>query len=204
MLRLTGGQWKGRAIRTPPSLKTRPSHSRLREALFNTLQGQVEGKRVLDLFAGSGSLGFEALSRGAAHAVFVEKNRLVIKIIEENALTFKATEKVEVRQEEVERYLQEVEKLSHCFDLIFADPPYEKGWEKLLFEKAPFERILLPGGLFCLESSAKEKELPDETDFLVKIREKKYGDSLLTSYRRRETAKETKKEAGKEAGDEKN
>lgn len=176
-------------IHTPAGLKTRPTQARLRQALFNSIQFEIPEARVLDLFAGSGSLGFEALSRGAASVVFVESARPVCKLIEKNAAELKVSDRIELVEgavlERVERMLQR-----GPFGIVLADPPYAEGWELKLLRELPWDRLLTPGGHFCLEWGTQKSvvaELPDSIGLLVKVREKNYGDSVLSTYQRPET-----------------
>ncbi|MEO5969586.1 MAG: 16S rRNA (guanine(966)-N(2))-methyltransferase RsmD [Bdellovibrionia bacterium] len=187
MIRLTGGLFRGRVIHTPANADTRPTQARLRQALFNSLQAHTESAKVLDLFAGSGALGFEALSRGAKEVVFVEKSRTASALIQKNAQLLKVTEQVHIITGSVETAL---EKLKHFgpFDLVFADPPYEDGWEIKLLNQWPWDALLSDEGFLCLEwGSLKSQvsELPADVNSLEKIREKQYGDSVLTTYSKR-------------------
>jgi 16S rRNA G966 N2-methylase RsmD len=199
--------------------------------LFNSIQTIIPGSKVLDLFAGSGALGFEALSRGAESVVFVESSRNALKLIQKNAEILGVTDRVQLVSEplvgrpeestgshrserrpdfrpEIRPEIRRVEyqkaggnsfgafraiwPLIHTsapFDLVLADPPYGGGWEKLLLEELPWDQLLVEGGFFCLEwgiqksQDYKASTLPDEVLQLVKVREKNYGDSVLTSYR---------------------
>lgn len=186
MLRLTGGEFRGRMIKTPSGTNTRPTQARLRQALLNSLQASIPGSRVLDLFAGSGALGFEALSRGAEFVAFVETSKPALALLNQNAKELKVMERVKVLGDSVEKSARALETLGP-FDVIFADPPYAEGWETKLLETFPWEKLLAPDGMFCLEwgmQKSQVKELPDNTPFLVKVREKNYGDSVLTTYQR--------------------
>lgn len=187
MLRLTGGEFNGRTIHAPANLKTRPTQAKLRQALFNSIQARIPDANVLDWFAGSGALGFEALSRGAARVVFVEASKPAAKLIRKNAELLGVEDRIEIHAENVESSWLDQEPTPHLHDLVLADPPYEGGWELKLLLHAPWARLLKPGGIFCLEWGAQKsqaKELPENVPFLVKIREKNYGDSLLTTYQR--------------------
>lgn len=189
MLRITGGEFRGRFIKTPKNENTRPTQARLRQALFNSIQMRVGRARVLDLFAGSGALGFEALSRGSESVVFVENARAPLHLIAGNAQELKVTDRVKIISDEISETPGFWSKLTALgpFDIVLADPPYADGWEMLLLEKAPWEQLLAPEGIFCLEWGLKKSkiaELPEKFPFLVKAREKKYGDSVLTTYER--------------------
>lgn len=188
MIRITAGEWKGRALATPPNDKTRPTQARLRQALFNSIQFDIPEAKVLDLFAGAGSLAFEALSRGAAEAVLVENHRGALEAIQKNIRELKIGPNVRVLKEDVYSAIRQAARFGP-FDFVFADPPYAEGHELRLLEELPWPELLVPGGSFLLEwgtQKSKIEALPDETAHLVKIREKVYGDSVLTTYRRTE------------------
>lgn len=188
MLRITGGEFRGRLIAAPPGDATRPTQSRLRQALFNSLQASIPDAKVLDLFAGSGALAFEALSRGAALAVLVENARPAIKAIQKNVADLKVQDRVRLISLSVDELGSELEPLGP-FDVVLADPPYADGWEIKLLEELPWDQLLVPGGFLSLEwgtQKSKPETLPEETAFLVKVREKTYGETILTTYQRRE------------------
>jgi 16S rRNA (guanine966-N2)-methyltransferase len=124
-MRIIAGEWRGRKLIAPAGRETRPTADRTRETLFSMLAsrlGSFEGLRVADLYAGSGALGLEALSRGAGHATFVESERAAIKAIEANAAALKAGEKSVVRATSAASL-----PAGEPFDLVFADPPYAPG-----------------------------------------------------------------------------
>jgi len=143
---------------------------------------------VLDIFAGSGSLGFEALSRGAASAVFIEQNPKAAKIISENQRALKVEDRSRVLIQSAEVFWKNPEKGEGLvkewgpFDFIFADPPYEFGWESKLLENMPWELLLAKDGQFIVEWSDRNVELPDTIACLRKTRERDYGQTWLTSY----------------------
>ncbi len=183
MLRITGGEYRGRFIKAPKNDRTRPTGAQLRQALFNSIQAHIPDARVLDLFAGSGALGFEALSRGAAHVTFVEIARPVVKLISENARELKCEDRARIVNSPVEQFLKSPQGAP--FDLILVDPPYEEGWETKVLGQENWTELLVPQGLLCLEwgrLKSQISELPDRASCLVKVREKNYGDSLLTTY----------------------
>jgi 16S rRNA (guanine966-N2)-methyltransferase len=190
MMRITGGRHRGRAVEAPAHLSTRPTQSKLRQALFNTLQAEIPGARVLDLFAGSGILSFEALSREAVHAVCVERARDAAKVIEENAAELGLESQITLITGAVERSVDQMVR-GGPFDVVLADPPYGQDWERRLLSELPWDKLLVPGGFFCVEwgiqGSGKknfDQVLAAEWPFLVKIREKLYGESVLTSFQR--------------------
>jgi len=124
-LRIIGGQWRGRLLPFPDAVGLRPTPDRVRETLFNWLQGVVTGARCLDLFAGSGALGLEALSRGATKTVLVESNPVVVTTLREHLVRLDAAKHGQVLQGNALDYLQGP---SQPFDLVFIDPPFHQGW----------------------------------------------------------------------------
>ena len=134
-MNIIGGMYKGRIIYMPKGAGIRPTSNKVREALFNILGDKVPGAAVLDLFAGSGSLGLEALSRGAAKAVFIDNNTRCISTIKRNLEKLRAPSGVKITQLNV---LQGIKKMSdrEKFDLIFLDPPYFKDWVKKNLDKS--------------------------------------------------------------------
>ena len=186
MLRLTGGEFRGRLIKTPKDLTTRPTQARLRQALFNSIQFQLQDSVVLDLFAGSGALGFEALSRGASRVVFVETSKAALKMLAENIAELGVKDRAVIIAGPVESSFAELLKWGP-FQIVLADPPYAEGWEEVLLQKTPWGEMLDEGGLFVIEwgrLKSQLKELPDNTPFLVKTREKIYGESVLSTFKK--------------------
>ncbi|MFZ9596355.1 MAG: 16S rRNA (guanine(966)-N(2))-methyltransferase RsmD [Bdellovibrionia bacterium] len=184
MLRITGGQFRGRMIQTPAQDHTRPTQARLREAWFNSLGPYLQGARVLDLFAGSGALGFEALSRGASHVVCVENSKPALRVIHQNIQALALGSQIEVFGLSVTLALSHLKKKGP-FDLIFADPPYAEGWEMKMLEQWPWGELLASDGRFCLEwgvQKSQVSQLPDCVSGLKKVREKHYGDTMLSTY----------------------
>ncbi len=187
MLRLTGGIFRGQSIQTPNQSQTRPTQSKLRQALFNSLQSVTPEAYVLDLFAGSGALGFESLSRGASQVVFVESSPGVAQCILRNAQHLKVMNQIKLLNEALPKVIPRLIAYGP-FDLVLADPPYDKDWGMFLLSHLPWSQLLTMGAYFCLEWRVQKinskNELPDEVAGLQKVREKKYGDSVLTTYLR--------------------
>jgi 16S rRNA (guanine966-N2)-methyltransferase len=124
-VRIIGGQWRRRVLRFPESEGLRPTPDRVRETLFNWLGQELDGQHCLDLFAGSGALGFEAASRGAGRVVMVELGGRVLASLNDNAALLQATPQIEIKRADALQYLAST---TAKFDLIFLDPPYHKGW----------------------------------------------------------------------------
>lgn len=175
-MRIVAGSRKGHGIEAPRGVVTRPTSDRVREAVFSLL-GSVEETRVLDLFAGSGALGLEALSRGARSCLFVERDRRACHVIERN-LERLGLETGVVRCAGVERVLREEAASGRTYDLILADPPYGE-WERherALADLLP--RVLEPGGRAVVETAADvEPALP-----LDLVTTRRYGSARVTVY----------------------
>ena len=174
-MRVITGTARGRRLKTPENYDIRPTTDNVKESVFNIIQFDIEGRRVLDLFAGTGQLGIECLSRGAAEAVFVDENTAAVKIVKENLKTCGFT--AAVLQQDALSYLR------HCgrFDLVFVDPPYDSGLYESVLETINSVDILSDGGIILCESR-REKTLPDMRDPYRKKKEYNYGRVKLTVY----------------------
>jgi 16S rRNA (guanine966-N2)-methyltransferase len=170
-VRIVAGKWRGRRIKPPADERVRPTADRVREAWMSILPADLPGARVIDLFAGSGALGLEALSRGAVSAVFVEKGARSLRALRENAIALEAEDEIEIHRADA---VQFAARLSHgSFDVAFADPPYRLGLATHMAElwlATPFARVL---GI----EHEKSLELPGTEDRRV------YGDTVVTFYR---------------------
>ena len=171
-MRIITGTARGCRLKTPKGEATRPTADRIKESLFNILGRRVEAAHVLDLFAGTGALGLEALSRGAASALFVDERTSAL--IEENARHTRLSERAEIVRGDALRILTRLGAQGRAFDLIFCDPPYRRGlWEKAL-SSVDREGLLAPGGCMIVENAAEETALPP-LDLLRCVREEGYG-----------------------------
>ena len=175
-MRIVAGRHKGRRLRAAAGAGTRPTADRVREALFSIL-GSVDGLRVLDLYAGSGALGIEALSRGAASATFVESARPALAAIRSNLEA--AGEEAEVAASDVVAWLRAAADREHAFDLVFCDPPYDAAARvaQPLAELLP--RVAAPQALIVTESSKRNPLLLD----LPLTDERTYGDTRIAIHR---------------------
>jgi 16S rRNA (guanine966-N2)-methyltransferase len=170
-MRIIAGQWRGRTIKAPKDDRVRPTGDRAREAWMSIVQPEIPGARVLDLYAGSGALGLEALSRGAESADFVDVAPAAIKAIRENGTTLGALSRMHIHRGEALRFAQKL--AAGAFDLAFADPPYNLGMAPRLaaqWLRVPFAAIL------GIEHDAHE-DLPEGGDTRV------YGGTAVTIYR---------------------
>lgn len=184
-MRITGGVFGGRNLKVPKSDLIRPTQDRVREAVFNILQFELPGKRFLDLFAGSGVVGLEALSRGASSVTFVERERRHLKVLAENLalLGAEAAGRTETVAGDAYGFLSRYAGLG--FDIAFADPPYalgeEKGYASVLATLA--ERgVVAPGGLFIAEMTAVQRA--EETPGWELVRDRTYGKTRICMWRR--------------------
>ena len=162
-MRIIAGQWRGRPIEAPPGQSTRPTADRLRETLFNMLAsrlGSLDGLRVADLFAGSGALGLEALSRGAAHATFVETDSKAADVIARNAARLSASDRAHLIRGSALALPR-----SEPFDLILADPPYAADAGTAVAEAVAKAEWLAPGGWMSIETSRSDQV--EGGDFVV-------------------------------------
>lgn len=180
MMRIIAGEWRGRRLETREGMDVRPTPERVKEALFNILQFQLEGRRVLDLFAGSGQLGLEALSRGAAEAVFVDESRDSAAVVKRNIASLKAEAKTRLYQTDFAAFLM---RRQEPFDIVFLDPPYRSG--KLEAALPLAAAITNPGGTIIAEHPTDE-ELPDEAGDFRKGKSYRYGKIYLTVYRHKD------------------
>jgi len=166
-IRIIAGEFKGRRIKTPASDKVRPTADRVRESWFSILQGAIPGARVLDLFAGSGALGFEALSRGALSVAFVEKHNASLAVIHDNAAILEVSDHVTIHRTDAIRFTERLQP--GAYDVAFADPPYATDDVTrlvALFRATPFAR------LFSIEHSIDRIVEGGDT--------RRYGDSAVT------------------------
>ncbi len=154
-VRIVGGEWRRRVLRFPDSEGLRPTPDRVRETLFNWLGQDMDGQTCLDLFAGSGALGFEAASRGADRVVLVEKEPKVASLLQENAKMLQAAPRVEIVKGDGLQYLTST---TVKFDVIFLDPPFKKGWLDRIIPLLP--RVLKEDGALYIEAENKIEALP--------------------------------------------
>ena len=183
-MRIIAGKYRGRKLKSPPSLETRPTSDRLRETLFNILAPRIEGARFLDLCAGSGAVGIEALSRGAQHITFVDRSQKMRAVIEANL------ESLEVDQSEIEIVTADAadllrrvaKKKGEAFDIIFFDPPYLTDYHRVMdYVGEHLEQLLSKHGVVIVEHH-KKTQLPVEFSALRRYRALKQGDSILSFY----------------------
>ncbi len=180
-LRILAGEFKGRLLKSPRGDQTRPTTSMLRKAVFDILQQRICGTDFLDLFAGSGAMGLEALSRGASHVTFVENHKEALRSLRANVDSLKLGPQVTIYSLDVFEILKKLSQRNRSFDLIYADPPYHRPaiyTELLTFIDT--SSLLAKEGLLLLESPLQFKS--PILSRLVSIDERRFGDSLLHQY----------------------
>lgn len=182
--RILAGSLKGRALVVPRGRETRPLRSIARGSLFDILAPELRGARFLDLFAGSGAVGFEALSRGAAAVVLVDSGRPALEAMRRTNATFGTAEQVRIIGGDAGRFLR-TQDARDGFDLLFLGPPYplyrdgQRAYLNELFEE--LETVTLPGGLVVIESP--DGSLPPRPRGLAFERERRFGESVLGFHR---------------------
>jgi 16S rRNA (guanine966-N2)-methyltransferase len=181
-MRVIAGTSRGRRLTMFEGRDVRPTPDRVREALFSILQsklGSFSGIKVLDLFAGSGALAIEALSRGAASACLVEKDRTAELVIRKNLSLCKLEENTTLHIKDALRCLHEF--TAGSFDLIFLDPPYSQGLAEQALLEIESQGLLSDDGIICAETGAKEV-LPESVGNLQRIDQRRYGTIMINFY----------------------
>lgn len=181
-MRVITGSAKGIHLKTPSGLRTRPTSDRVKEAIFSVIQFEVEGSCFLDLFAGTGQMGIEALSRGASRAVFVDAWKDACSLIRENLQLTKLTDRAQVVQSDYASYLK---RCRQCFDIVFLDPPYaEISLENSLNFISEIDILSDRGIIICERPS--EKQLEMEFPGLQREKDYRYGKTCITVFRKAE------------------
>lgn len=177
-MRVITGKARGMTLRTLEGDNTRPTTEKVKEAVFSAIQFDIEGKRVLDLFAGSGQMGIEALSRGAKEAVFVDKDKGAVSIIKENLKKTKLDGFTSVIQSDALSFLRMNVRV---FDIVFLDPPYAS--DLLMKSLEGVSDFVADGGTVICEHSYGD-DMPEEINGISKYRDYKYGKTAVTIYRK--------------------
>ena len=178
-VRIISGKFGGRKIQAPDNSRTHPMSERIRNALFNSVGAEVQGAKVLDVFAGTGAIGLEALSRGASNVTFVEKDRVAQKVLSENIETLGVYTTTCVIKTSLASWLSTYQ--GEGFDIIFADPPYH---DTQFSTVSRLFSLLKPGGLMVLSHPGRGEE-PTGTGVIV-VDHRSYGNAFLTFYRRKD------------------
>ena len=178
-MRIISGTSKGRKLVTPRSQFLRPTSDRVKESIFNILQDEIVGKVVLDLFAGTGNLGIEALSRGAKKTIFVEKGRQALRLIQRNLTQFGLEERSEILPKDANRAIGILKQRGKTFDLIFMDPPYEKGMIEKTLMILTSHQIYHKDSILVIEHNRREP-LSTVMEGWNLIRQRRIGDTLIS------------------------
>lgn len=180
-MRIIGGEFRSRTIKSPSNTAARPTKDMVREAIFNIIAGRIENSRVLDLFAGSGALGLEALSRGAASCAFVENHPECAGVITENIGKLGVSEKTRVFRQDTFLYLESLKGCKEKFDIIFSDPPYGMGATRNILIMIGRYDILCHSGLLIAEHDSRESVPRSEADVSI-YKQKSYGITSISVF----------------------
>lgn len=183
-MRIIGGNARGRRLKTPKGQGVRPTSARVKESLFNILPHDLAGMKVLDLFAGTGNLTIEALSRGAAEALLVDSSPRSERTIRENLRQLGLVDRTRVWMMPVARALRELAARGETFDIIFLDPPYERRLLEPTLKIIAGGALLRPSGMLIAEHSTRET-VERNYGTLALADQRRYGDTLLSFYRAR-------------------
>ncbi|WP_226665865.1 16S rRNA (guanine(966)-N(2))-methyltransferase RsmD [Metabacillus litoralis] len=181
-MRVVSGDFKGRQLKAVPGVTTRPTTDKVKEAIFNMVGPYFEGGTALDLFAGSGGLGIEALSRGIDHCIFVDREAKAIQTIHKNLELCRATGSSEVYRNDAERAIKPIVKRGVQFSLIFLDPPYKQQKLKALINMIDENNLLKKNGYIITEHGS-DVELDIEIGRFIQLKHETYGMSSITIYR---------------------
>lgn len=180
-MRVIAGSAKKRRLKSPGKLPVRPTADRVKESLFNILSPRIKECFFADLYAGTGGVGIEALSRGAKKTLFVEKDPRVVRLLKENIELAGLGAGAEIMQCDVETALRRVAGRRDFYDIIFADPPYRQGLAAMTLNILARHPVWQENALVIMETDANE-ELPVKTGVLALWRREKYGDTALYFY----------------------
>jgi 16S rRNA (guanine(966)-N(2))-methyltransferase RsmD len=181
-MRVIAGAFKGRPLSSVPGQKTRPTSDQVKEAIFNLVPNHIYQDGVgLDLFAGTGALGIEALSRGCAKMIFVDRHTQAIKVIYKNIHALNLGDRCLIYKQDVRRAVHLLAKKTDRFHIIFLDPPY--AWEHVdqLLHVIAQKELLIPGGALVLES-AKDRQLAQQYHHLILAKHHDYGNTAVRIY----------------------
>lgn len=178
-MRIISGKLGGRRLLSSPGRDTRPTSDRVREALFNILGARVGAGTVLDLFAGTGALGIEAVSRGAAGAVCIDESRTALETIQKNIRSLALEKVVRTIKWDIARNLGCIRSPEPVYELVFMDPPYDRGLVSTALDNLHHSRSVKPGATLVVEHSGREP-LPADRPFLALTDQRKYGKTLVS------------------------
>ncbi len=181
-MRIIAGRFKGLRLPSPRTQGVRPTTDRVREALFSSLGSAVEGARVLDLFAGTGAFGFEALSRGATSVAFVDDDRQLTHTLIETCDVLEIADQVRILSVSADQAVGQLADSEERFAIVFLDPPYGTEWVPKIVCNPVFVNLFAPDGLLIIEREEKASELAIPAGFAKEF-SRKYGDTLVEIFR---------------------
>lgn len=181
-LRVISGKAGGLRLKTLEGMKTRPTADRIKESLFNIINSLLPGANVLDLFAGSGALGIESLSRGAEFATFVDNDKGSISVIKINLKHTCLEQQAEVLQTDFENGLKKIKESNRKYDIIFLDPPYGKELEFKAMQEINKYELMKDDGFIILEHEQKD-DMPQEISNMIKTDTRNYGRTAISFYK---------------------
>ena len=181
-MRIIGGEFKGRKLFCVQGEKTRPTSDRIREAIFNILSTQIEASVVLDLFAGTGALGLEALSRGAQNAIFIEAHKKALAVLRRNVNALGLEDRATILKWDILKNLNCLKAFSACVNLVFMDPPYNRQLIDPALSNLHFCSCLQAGARVIVEHSPREAIWGDELPF-QREDQRTYGKTLVSFLR---------------------
>ena len=184
-MRIIAGNWKGKVLNSPKTDKTRPTLDRVKEGLFSMLYPYLTDSVVLDLFAGTGNLGIEALSRGAKYVHFNDVNHEAIKVIYSNVQLTNYEKCAKITKKDYEKCIKSLNEENICFDIIFLDPPYESKVEEKCLSLLANSNLINEETIIILESD-KEKKFNECIEGLQLVDKRTYGRVMLRTYKKEE------------------
>lgn len=184
-MRIISGTAKGRKLQTPKGDQIRPTADRAREALFSILATSVAGCRFIDLFAGTGAVGLEALSRGAKSCVFVDSNKTACGLVHQNSALCNLGEHATLLKRDLRRDPHYLAKLPYTIDTLFMDPPYNRGFSKPLFRYLDASEGIFSEGATLIIEESEEVSLPKEGLQFCLDGTRKYGEAVFWIYKKR-------------------
>lgn len=189
---IIAGLYRHQQLKTPKGNQTRPTSNRFKESLFNICRPTIEGASFLDIFAGSGAMGLEALSRGAAKASFIESDREALRCIENNIDHLKVKQQCQLFRGEAFAILQYIEKKKQKFDIIYADPPYKTPlpastayYSQAIVDWVDKNQLLAPGGTLFIEEEFRAQPAASQLQTLTLINSRQIGPAALQQYRKK-------------------
>jgi 16S rRNA (guanine966-N2)-methyltransferase len=180
-MRVVAGEAKGCRLKTPSGDRIRPTADRVKEALFEIVGERIRDARVLDLFAGTGNLGIEALSRGADSVLFVDTDRSAVRLIEQNLARTHLGGRAETWKTDARSAIARLKRTGRRFEIMLLDPPYGYGHTESILRRLGQHKLLLPRGLMVVEHD-RRTDFPERIDSLERRDQRRFGDTMISFY----------------------